>query len=106
MMQPNYANFFHPCCLFNDCNLCFNCLHRFSLPGRRTLSPHEGSPPCHRGLFVSLALSRHVGTDVIGTKGHDFGDYLLKRELLMGIYEKGFEKPSPIQVCRSMFLFV
>ncbi len=32
------------------------------------------------------------------TKGQDFSDYFLKRELLMGIYEKGFEKPSPIQV--------
>lgn len=31
------------------------------------------------------------------TKGHDFEDYYLKRELLMGIFEKGFEKPSPIQ---------
>lgn len=31
------------------------------------------------------------------TQGHDFEDYFLKRELLMGIYEKGFEKPSPIQ---------
>lgn len=31
------------------------------------------------------------------TKGHEFKDYFLKRELLMGIYEKGFEKPSPIQ---------
>lgn len=31
------------------------------------------------------------------TKGHDFEDYFLKRELLKGIYEKGFERPSPIQ---------
>ena len=31
------------------------------------------------------------------TKGNEFEDYVLKRELLMGIYEKGFEKPSPIQ---------
>ena len=31
------------------------------------------------------------------TKDNDFEDYFLKRELLMGIYEKGFEKPSPIQ---------
>ena len=31
------------------------------------------------------------------TKGHEFKDYFLKRELLMGIYEKGFERPSPIQ---------
>jgi ATP-dependent RNA helicase DDX6/DHH1 len=35
--------------------------------------------------------------DVTKTKGHEFEDYYLKRELLMGIYEKGFEKPSPIQ---------
>lgn len=35
------------------------------------------------------------------TKGQDFSDYFLKRELLMGIYEKGFEKPSPIQVGRG-----
>ncbi len=31
------------------------------------------------------------------THGYDFEDYMLKRELLMGIFEKGFEKPSPIQ---------
>jgi len=35
--------------------------------------------------------------DVTKTKGHNFSDYLLKRELLMGIYEKGYERPSPIQ---------
>jgi ATP-dependent RNA helicase DDX6/DHH1 len=34
---------------------------------------------------------------VTATKGHEFEDYYLKRELLMGIFEKGFEKPSPIQ---------
>ena len=31
------------------------------------------------------------------TRGHQFEDYYLKKELLMGIFEKGFEKPSPIQ---------
>ena len=36
-------------------------------------------------------------TDVTNTSGHDFEDYCLKRDLLMGIYEKGWEKPSPIQ---------
>ncbi|GLC42309.1 hypothetical protein PLESTB_000661100 [Pleodorina starrii] len=35
--------------------------------------------------------------DVTATKGNEFEDYFLKRELLMGIFEKGFEKPSPIQ---------
>ena len=31
------------------------------------------------------------------TKGVSFEDMCLKRELLMGIYEKGWENPSPIQ---------
>ncbi len=30
-------------------------------------------------------------------KGNEFEDYCLKRELLMGIFEKGYEEPSPIQ---------
>ena len=30
-------------------------------------------------------------------KGNEFEDYCLKRELLMGIFEKGYEVPSPIQ---------
>ena len=44
-----------------------------------------------------LTVCLHARQDVTKTKGNDFEDYLLKRELLMGIYEKGFEKPSPIQ---------
>ena len=35
--------------------------------------------------------------DVTLTKGNSFDDYFLKRPLLMGIYEKGYEAPSPIQ---------
>jgi len=35
--------------------------------------------------------------DVTDTKGHNFEDYELKIELLKGIYEKGYEKPSPVQ---------
>ncbi|KAG8095952.1 hypothetical protein GUJ93_ZPchr0013g33983 [Zizania palustris] len=35
--------------------------------------------------------------DVTATKDNKFEDYFLKRELLMGIYEKGFERSSPIQ---------
>lgn len=41
--------------------------------------------------------SRYKTEDVTATKGNSFEDYFLKRELLMGIYEKGFENPSPIQ---------
>jgi superfamily II DNA/RNA helicase len=35
--------------------------------------------------------------DVTATRGSEFEDFNLKRELLMGIFEAGFEKPSPIQ---------
>ena len=35
--------------------------------------------------------------DVTNTKGQSFDDYKLKHELLKGIYEKGYEKPSPVQ---------
>ncbi|KRZ10029.1 ATP-dependent RNA helicase cgh-1 [Trichinella pseudospiralis] len=35
--------------------------------------------------------------DVTRTKGNEFEDFCLKRELLMGLYEKGWEKPSPVQ---------
>ena len=31
------------------------------------------------------------------TQGNDFEDFCLKRDLLKGIFEKGWEKPSPIQ---------
>ena len=35
--------------------------------------------------------------DVTATKGVEFEDLHLRRELLMGIFEAGFERPSPIQ---------
>lgn len=35
--------------------------------------------------------------DVTKTKGNDFEDYYLKPDLLMGIFEMGYERPSPIQ---------
>lgn len=35
--------------------------------------------------------------DVLATKGNEFEDYFLRRELLMGIFEMGYERPSPIQ---------
>jgi len=40
---------------------------------------------------------RKKTTDVTDTKGNEFEDFCLKRELLMGIFEKGWERPSPIQ---------
>uniref|UniRef100_A0A7S3M8Y1 RNA helicase n=1 Tax=Spumella elongata TaxID=89044 RepID=A0A7S3M8Y1_9STRA len=49
------------------------------------------------GLVAPVKDTRVQTEDVTATKGHEFEDYYLKRELLMGIFEKGFEKPSPIQ---------
>lgn len=36
-------------------------------------------------------------TDVTATKGTDFEEYYLKENLMMGLVEKGFDKPSPVQ---------
>ena len=49
------------------------------------------------GLQQPKKDTRYKTEDVTDTKGRDFEDFFLKRELLMGIFEKGFEKPSPIQ---------
>ncbi|XP_057815424.1 DEAD-box ATP-dependent RNA helicase 8 isoform X2 [Cryptomeria japonica] len=48
-------------------------------------------------LKIPQPDSRYRTEDVTATKGNEFEDYFLKKELLMGIYEKGFERPSPIQ---------
>jgi len=50
-----------------------------------------------QGLQRPAKDDRILTEDVTNTKGNDFEDYFLKRELLMGIFEKGFERPSPIQ---------
>ncbi|ORZ34332.1 P-loop containing nucleoside triphosphate hydrolase protein [Catenaria anguillulae PL171] len=50
-----------------------------------------------RSLHRPKKDNRPQTEDVLATKGNEFEDYYLKRELLMGIFEAGFEKPSPIQ---------
>lgn len=50
-----------------------------------------------RGLKIPPKDGRPQTEDVLSTKGNEFADFRLKRELLMGIYEKGFERPSPVQ---------
>jgi ATP-dependent RNA helicase DDX6/DHH1 len=49
------------------------------------------------GLKQPAKDTRFKTEDVTKTKGNDWEDFFLKRELLMAIFEKGFEKPSPIQ---------
>ncbi|KAE8148817.1 DEAD-domain-containing protein [Aspergillus avenaceus] len=46
---------------------------------------------------INLAPDVRVKEDVTATKGLEFEDFYIKRELMMGIFEAGFEKPSPIQ---------
>lgn len=48
-------------------------------------------------LNIPAKDRRYKTADVTDTKGIDFEDFCLKRDLLMGIFEKGWEKPSPIQ---------
>eukprot|EP00929_Paragymnodinium_shiwhaense_P016449 TRINITY_DN1247_c0_g3_i1.p1 TRINITY_DN1247_c0_g3~~TRINITY_DN1247_c0_g3_i1.p1 ORF type:complete len:502 (+),score=164.71 TRINITY_DN1247_c0_g3_i1:95-1507(+) len=58
----------------------------------------EGAGDDWKSMIAKPALDNRFKTeDVTNTKGNDFEDYFLKRELLMGIFEKGYEKPSPIQ---------
>lgn len=67
--------------------------------------PAQPAQPAQQGTLENwksnLALPakdmRPKTDDVTATKGNDFEDYFLRRELLMGIFEAGFEKPSPIQ---------
>ncbi|KAI4213405.1 MAG: hypothetical protein LQ351_003905 [Letrouitia transgressa] len=48
-------------------------------------------------LKIPSKDARPQTEDVTATKGLEFEDFLIKRELMMGIFEAGFEKPSPIQ---------
>uniref|UniRef100_A0A914ZNQ4 RNA helicase n=1 Tax=Parascaris univalens TaxID=6257 RepID=A0A914ZNQ4_PARUN len=48
-------------------------------------------------LKVPAKDLRYKTADVTDTKGIEFEDFCLKRDLLMGIFEKGWESPSPIQ---------
>jgi ATP-dependent RNA helicase DDX6/DHH1 len=57
----------------------------------------SGTGTFRDGLVAPKADERYKTEDVTQTKGREFEDFFLKRELLMGIFEKGFEKPSPVQ---------
>eukprot|EP01116_Phalansterium_solitarium_P013090 TRINITY_DN29_c1_g1_i1.p1 TRINITY_DN29_c1_g1~~TRINITY_DN29_c1_g1_i1.p1 ORF type:complete len:412 (-),score=158.96 TRINITY_DN29_c1_g1_i1:644-1879(-) len=59
--------------------------------------PAQQSEDWKAQLKAPTPDNRPKTEDVTLTKGNDFEDYYLRRALLMGIFEKGFEKPSPIQ---------
>ncbi|KXN89345.1 ATP-dependent RNA helicase dhh1 [Leucoagaricus sp. SymC.cos] len=58
-------------------------------------TPHNSS--WKAGLRPPPKDLRPQTEDVTATKGLEFEEMSLRRELLMGIFEAGFEKPSPIQ---------
>jgi hypothetical protein len=77
----------------------FMCCFLFSLPHASLVLC--GALCCYYSALVIYLyfppFPLNIVQDVTATKGNEFEDYFLKRELLMGIYEKGFERPSPIQ---------
>jgi ATP-dependent RNA helicase DDX6/DHH1 len=50
-----------------------------------------------QNLTAPTRDNRHQTEDVTATKGLEWEDLDLKREIQMGLFEAGFEKPSPIQ---------
>jgi ATP-dependent RNA helicase DDX6/DHH1 len=66
-------------------------------PSQNGKSVVSGTGTFRDGLVQPNKDDRYRTEDVTDTKGREFEDFFLKRELLMGIFEKGFERPSPIQ---------
>ncbi|KAK8875141.1 hypothetical protein PGQ11_005655 [Apiospora arundinis] len=63
-----------------------------------TLADNNGSSEdWKKTLNLPTRDGRQQTEDVTNTKGLEWEDFALKRDLLMGIFEAGYEKPSPIQ---------
>ncbi|KAI8393897.1 ATP-dependent RNA helicase DHH1 [Radiomyces spectabilis] len=71
-------------------------LHFLKIPDFFCRCSHENDN-WKKHIVVPPKDTRPQTEDVTATKGNEFEDYFLKRELLMGIFEAGFERPSPIQ---------
>ncbi|XP_002730663.1 ATP-dependent RNA helicase cgh-1-like [Saccoglossus kowalevskii] len=79
--------------------------HTAGPAGRPGMAPHtmqnkgplKDAEDWKKGLVRPPTDRRVKTSDVTNTKGNEFEDYCLNRELLMGIFEMGWEKPSPIQ---------
>jgi ATP-dependent RNA helicase DDX6/DHH1 len=69
-----------------------------STNGTGASSSSGAAVPEWHALVKAPVKDKRVQTeDVTNTKGDEFADYFLKTELQMGLYESGFEKPSPVQ---------
>lgn len=65
--------------------------------GEGKIAATEDSSGWKSKLKVPEKDNRIKTSDVTDTRGNEFEEFCLKRELLMGIFQKGWEKPSPIQ---------
>ncbi|KAI1427608.1 DEAD-domain-containing protein [Xylaria sp. FL1777] len=62
-----------------------------------TLNDAADSSDWKKNLNIPTRDGRQQTEDVTNTKGLEWEDFSLRRDLLMGIFEAGYEKPSPIQ---------
>ncbi|KAH9905626.1 P-loop containing nucleoside triphosphate hydrolase protein [Xylariomycetidae sp. FL2044] len=62
-----------------------------------TLNDTPANEDWKKSLNLPTRDTRQQTEDVTKTKGLEWEDFSLKRDLLMGIFEAGYEKPSPIQ---------
>lgn len=63
----------------------------------KATSLSSGSDDWKKNLNLPARDTRQQTEDVTNTRGLDWEDFIHDRDLLMGIFEAGFEKPSPIQ---------
>ncbi|XP_033100157.1 ATP-dependent RNA helicase cgh-1-like [Anneissia japonica] len=68
-----------------------------SMPAAESIKQGNSEGDWKKKLVLPPKDTRFKTSDVTKTKGNEFEDYCLKRDLLMGIFEMGWEKPSPIQ---------
>ncbi|XP_018007402.1 ATP-dependent RNA helicase cgh-1 [Hyalella azteca] len=70
-------------------------------PLKPNVKPNSAPPSDDKSWKSSIPIPpkdrRKKTSDVTDTKGIEFEDFCLSRPLLMGIFEKGWERPSPIQ---------
>ena len=51
----------------------------------------------HRRIHAPKQQYKNLSQqDVTNTKGHEFEEYDLKKELMQGLAAKGYDKPSPV----------
>jgi hypothetical protein len=61
-------------------------------------------PDWKEKLHLPARDDRKTTEDVASRKSLDFESMHLRREVLKGIFEMGYERPSPVQVYHSMLL--